>query len=85
MQSSEFTGKAKELVANRVSDNEQFPVENIHIVWYAWVLGSQKALLTTLGNNDGLYFEVTYNHARQEFYVDKYKKQNNELVPNWEV
>lgn len=82
MQSSEFMGKAKELVALGL---ERISVEEIHIVWYSWILGNQKALLTTPGNSDGLYFEVTFNKDKNEFYVDRYKKQSNVCVPNWEA
>lgn len=82
MQSSEFMGKAKELVA---VDAGSISVEDIHIVWYAWILGNQKALLTTPGNSDGLYFEVTFNKDKNEFYLDRYKKQSNVRIPNWEV
>lgn len=82
MQSSEFIKNAKDMVSEDVGNLSS---DGIQIVWYAWILGNQKALLTTPGNSDGLYFEVTFNKDKNEFYVDRYKKQSNVRIPNWEV
>ena len=37
-------------------------------------------LSTTLP--DGMYYEVTYNKAKDEFYLDAYKKFENRCIPN---
>lgn len=31
---------------------------------------------------DGMYYEVTYNKAKDEFYLDAYKKFENRCIPN---
>ena len=49
---------------------------DVFVVWHCYILGNQKWLLaTTLP--DGMYYEVTYNKAKDEFYFDAYKKVDN--------
>jgi hypothetical protein len=42
-------------------------------------LQNNKALLST-NQPDGMYFEITYNGDKQEFYVDAYVKSENYVV-----
>nr|DAT55005.1 MAG TPA: hypothetical protein [Caudoviricetes sp.] len=51
-----------------------------HIVWKCNTLQNCKYLI---GTNllDGMYYEVTYNGDRQEWYLDAYKKVENECYP----
>ena len=54
---------------------------DVFIVWYCYILGCKKWLLaTTLP--DGMYYEVTYNKAKDEFYLDAYKKLENKCIKN---
>ena len=49
---------------------------DVFVVWHCYILGNAKWLLaTTLP--DGMYYEVTYNKAKDEFYFDAYKKVDN--------
>ena len=54
---------------------------NIYIVWSNYTLGNRKFLVAT-DRSDGLYFEVTYNVNKNEWYVDTYKKVQNETFSN---
>lgn len=45
-------------------------------VWYCYILGGWKCLLTT-DIPDGMYYEVTYNREKGEAYLDAYKKFDN--------
>lgn len=53
-------------------------------VWHAYILGNEKWLFAI--SDEGLlskdYFEVTYNKAKDEFYIDRYTKQSNCCLPN---
>lgn len=53
--------------------------DEIYTVWMVKVLGNNKALLATT-REDGLYFEITYNGAANEVYLDHYAKVNNEVI-----
>lgn len=59
-------------------------IDDVHVVWICKILGNNKAMLAT-SVADGMYFEVTYNGERCEFYFDAYKKQQNDCIPreNW--
>lgn len=50
--------------------------EQIYIVWWSYVLGGWKALISTT-IPDGMYYEVTYNKTKGETYLDAYKKFDN--------
>lgn len=54
---------------------------NVFVVWHCYILGNAKWLLSTT-LQDGMYYEVTYNKAKNEFYLDAYKKFENRCVKN---
>lgn len=58
--------------------------EDMYCVWLAKALQNNKGLFSTDGV-EGLYFEVTYNGDKQEFYVDSYTKTSNRAVKLSEV
>lgn len=58
---------------------EDFSINDVYIVWFAYVLGGWKALCST-SIPDGRYYEVTYNATKGEAYVDTYKKTHNVAV-----
>jgi Family of unknown function (DUF6275) len=60
-------------------DNVAFTADNVYIVWFCYILGNWKALLST-ELSDGMYYEVTYNFTRNEMYLDAYKKFENRIV-----
>jgi hypothetical protein len=70
------------LVANYVmdhldkSDDIDFSIDNVYVVWLCKILQNNKALLSTT-LLDGMYYEVTYNGDKKEFYLDAYKKFEN--------
>ena len=79
MNELEFSKKARELVANYVSGiNSPFNPDKVYIVWLCKTLQNSKAMLST-DIKDGRYFEVTYNGDKDEFYLDSYVKESNEL------
>ena len=55
-------------------------------VWHAYILGNEKWLFAV--SDEGVltqdYFEVTYNKAKDEFYVDRYVKQSNHCFQNFD-
>jgi hypothetical protein len=54
-------------------------VSDLYIVWFVKALGNWKALISTDAFS-GLYWEVTYNGAKAEAYVDTYSKISNSAV-----
>ena len=74
--------KAKQIVFNYFkrnmdkTDNINFTLDNIYIVWFCKTLQNWKALVSTT-IPDGMYYEITHNGDTNETYVDVYKKWEN--------
>lgn len=59
------------------SDSE--PFYEVYTVWKAKVLQNWKYLISST-LYDGMYYEVTYNGDKHEWYLDAYKKFENRTV-----
>lgn len=64
---------------NTLTRRTPSPPYDVFVVWNAYILGNIKALLSTT-IPDGMYYEVTYNKAKNEIYFDAYKKFENRKV-----
>lgn len=85
-ESEKFPDRARKIVFQYIKPKLEvtdthitFSQDEVYIVWFTYVLGSWKALISTT-LPDGMYYEVTYNVARGETYLDAYKKFDNVLV-----
>ena len=59
-------------------DLSMFTINDVYIVTHAFILKNQKAMVSTT-LTDGKYYEVTYNEATSELYVDQYVKVQNKV------
>lgn len=50
-----------------------------YIVWKCKTLQNWKYLMST-DLHDGMYYELTYNGEKDEWYLDAYKKQENRCI-----
>lgn len=82
--SEQFLEIAKNLVFEYASehldktDNVKFSRDDVYVVMFSFILGNQKALISTT-LPDGMYYEVTYNNDKGEIYLDAYKKFDNRV------
>ena len=87
MTNEEFIMLAKELVMQyaeeHIDKTDTVPPFDVFVVWNAYILGNIKALLSTT-IPDGMYYEVTYNKAKDEVYFDAYKKFDNRKLTSQE-
>ena len=60
------------------TDNVKLSLDDVYMVLYAYVLGNMKATFST-NLSDGKYYEVTYNSATDELYVDQYVKLQQKM------
>lgn len=72
-----FLKEAKTFVVS--SENGTFRPEELYIVWFNKTLANWKALISTDKVNS-LYWEVTFNGAKSEAYIDKYVKESNSVI-----
>lgn len=79
--------KAQILVSDYVAehlDKSDEPVNfDAFVVWQCKVLQNWKFLIST-SLHDGMYYEVTYNGDKKEWYIDAYKKFENRCITDAE-
>lgn len=88
----DFPTRAKELVAEQINEAgigarrgepiNKISMDEIYVVWFAFVLGNWKAFIST-SRPDGRVWEVTRNKVKGETYVDSYLKTHNIAVPDF--
>ena len=61
------------------TDNVEFVLDDVYEVTHSFVLGCQKAMFSTT-LPDGKYYEVTYNDAKEEMYIDCYVKIKQNVI-----
>lgn len=67
-------------VLEHLDKSDSTPSFETYIVWQCCILGNRKWLISTT-LPDGMYYEVTFNNAKNEFYLDAYKKFENCCIP----
>lgn len=55
------------------------PPFEAYVVWKAKILQNWKYLISTT-LCDGMYYELTYNGDKHEWYLDAYKKFENQVI-----
>lgn len=72
--------KALEIIRNYIKETDKnVPEFDLYIVWKCKALQNWKYLIaSTLA--DGMYYELTYNGDKKEWYIDAYKKVENKCV-----
>lgn len=58
-----------------------FSPEDVYVVSFMYILGHWKAMVSTT-LPDGMYYELTHNSAKNETYLDSYKKWDNVVIPD---
>ena len=53
---------------------------DVFIVWKCKTLRNWKWMISST-LSDGMYYEVTYNGEKEEFYLDAYRKIENQRIP----
>lgn len=76
--------KAMEIVRKYIEEHldksDVVPEFEVFTVWKCKALQNWKWLLSST-LFDGMYYEVTYNGDKHEFYLDAYKKFENRCIP----
>lgn len=69
----------KEFAKNHLDKSDGEIKFDVYVVWLTKALQNNKALLSTT-LHDGMYYEITYNGDKHEFYLDAYKKFENKCI-----
>ena len=70
----------KDYVIEHLDKSDATPDFDVYIVWKCKALQNWKYLLST-SLFDGMYYELTYNGDKHEWYLDAYKKFENRKIP----
>ena len=63
------------------TDNVNSNDFDVYIVWKAKILQNWKYLISST-LPDGMYYELTFNGDKNEWYLDAYKKYDNKVIHN---
>lgn len=69
----------KNYILEHLDKSDPVPEFEVFTVWKAKILQNWKYLLSST-LFDGMYYELTYNGDKQEWYLDAYKKFENRVV-----
>lgn len=67
-------------IMEHLDKSDPDPEFEVYIVWKCKALQNWKYLLSS-SLPDGMYYELTYNGDRKEWYLDAYKKFENRKIP----
>lgn len=69
----------RKYILSHLDKSDEIPQFEVYTVWKVKVLQNWKYLLaSTLP--DGMYYELTYNGDKKEWYLDAYKKFENVCI-----
>jgi len=69
----------RKYIEEHLDKSAEKPMFDVFIVWKCKALQNWKWLISST-LFDGMYYEVTFNGDKQEFYLDAYKKFENRVV-----
>ena len=69
----------KKYAIEHLDKTDVIPDFEVYVVWKAKVLQNWKYLIST-SLLDGMYYELTFNGDRNEWYLDAYKKFENKVI-----
>lgn len=68
-----------EYVKEHLDKSDEIPQFDVYTVWKCKTLQNWKFLIST-SLHDGMYYELTYNGVKEEWYLDAYKKFENRCI-----
>lgn len=69
----------KDYILEHIDKTDTIPPFEVFTVWKAKVLQNWKYLISST-LPDGMYYEITYNGDKKEWYLDAYKKFENRCI-----
>lgn len=66
-------------ITKHLDKSDPIPKIDVFIVWQCKTLQNWKWLISS-NLMDGMYYEVTFNGDKHEFYLDAYKKFENQRI-----
>ena len=70
----------EDYIVEHIDKTDEIPNFDVYTVWKAKILQNWKYLISST-LPDGMYYELTYNGDKKEWYLDAYKKFDNVVIP----
>ena len=70
----------EQYIREHLDKSDPEPKFEVYTVWKSKALQNWKYLLSST-LFDGMYYELTYNGDKKEWYLDAYKKFENRVIP----
>lgn len=71
----------RDYIVEHLDKSDCKPKFEVFIVWKCKTLQNWKWMISST-LFDGMYYEITYNGNKKEFYLDAYKKFENRCIPD---
>lgn len=71
----------RDYIDSHLDKTDPYPVYELYVVWKCKTLQNWKYLVSST-LHDGMYYELTFNGDKKEWYLDAYKKFQNVVVPD---
>ena len=71
----------KDYILKHLDKSDPVPEFDVYFVWKAKILQNWKYLISST-LTDGMYYELTFNGDKNEWYLDAYKKFENVVIPD---
>ena len=68
-----------EYIMGHLDKSDNLPKFQVYTVWKCKILQNWKFLISST-LLDGMYYEVTFNGDKSEWYLDAYKKFENQVI-----
>ena len=69
----------RDYIDEHLDKADDVPSFDVYLVWMCKTLQNWKFLISST-ITDGMYYEITYNGDKEEWYLDAYKKFENRVV-----
>jgi hypothetical protein len=69
----------KDYILKHLDKSDEIPDFEVYFVWKAKILQNWKYLISST-LIDGMYYELTFNGDKNEWYLDAYKKFDNVCI-----
>lgn len=66
-------------IEDHIDKSDPSPEFSVYVVWKCKTLQNWKYLISST-LCDGMYYELTYNGDKNEWYLDAYKKFDNKVI-----
>ena len=66
-------------ITQKIDPTDKYAPYETYIVWKCKTLQNWKYLIST-SLLDGMYYELTYNGDKNEWYLDAYRKMDNQVI-----